>query len=238
MTAPFGALRGGRDDDAVDRAHRRQRFGIAQRVGEVRRADLLLALGEQDEVDRQPPAGGAEGVERGEEGAFGALLVDRAAAADRAALRQVDDPPLERRRRPFRRVELLDVVHEIDADRAPGAGVDPAEHDRAAAGRDLADAGEPRLGGEPRHVIGAFLDVELLGGDGRQRDPLLDAPHAVLVAGIDGGTDRVAVAGAARLGEPRGGREQGGGGGGAGEQAAAVGRKAVGHHVPLVVAPL
>ena len=126
---------------------------------EVGRADLLLAFGEQDEVDRQPPVRRLERVQRGEEGAFRPLLVDRAAAADGAAELVIEDPRLERRRRPFGRVVLLDVVHEIDADGALRAGVERAEHGRHAAGRHLAHAGEAGLGREPGHVVGAFLDV-------------------------------------------------------------------------------
>ena len=130
-----GALRRRGDDDAARPPHRRQHLGILEDVVEMGRADLLLALGEQDEVDRQALVRRLEGVQRGEEGALGPLLVDRAAAADRAAERVVEDPPLERRRGPLGRIELLDVVHEIDADGALRARVQHAEHGRDAAGR-------------------------------------------------------------------------------------------------------
>ena len=86
-------------------------------------------------------------------------------------------------------------------------------------------------------MVGALVDVAMLGGDGRQSDPLLDAAHRFLEAGVDGMDERLAIAGAAGLGEPGGGREQGGGGRGTLEDGTAV---RLDHHrkSPLLTAEL
>ena len=78
-------------------------LGPAHDLREVRRADLLLALGHQHEVDRQLPAGAVDGVERGEERGLRALLVHRAAADQHLAQAGlVDDraPPAAARTTP------------------------------------------------------------------------------------------------------------------------------------------
>ncbi len=109
-------LRGRRHEDA-DAAARAPPPPPAWRTtcGEVRRADLLFALGDEHEVDGQLPARAAERVERGEERRLGALLVHRAAPDDDLAeAGLVDDRGLEGRRGPLGRIDLLDVVHEVE----------------------------------------------------------------------------------------------------------------------------
>ena len=92
--------------------------GLNTICAEVRRADLLLALAHQHEVDRQLLARRLERVQRGETRDLRSLLVGRAAADDHLAdARLVDEPRLERRRAPLRGIELLDVVHEVEAER-------------------------------------------------------------------------------------------------------------------------
>ena len=61
-------------------AQRGLHLGPAHDLAEVRRADLLLAFGDQHQVHRQLPAGAADGVQRGEERGLRTLLVHRAAA--------------------------------------------------------------------------------------------------------------------------------------------------------------
>ena len=76
-----GVLRRRRHEDAdASCASAASHLGPADDLPDVRRADLLLALGDQHEVDRQLPAGAADRVQRGEERRLRALLVDRAAA--------------------------------------------------------------------------------------------------------------------------------------------------------------
>ena len=104
---------------------------------EVRRADLLLALGHQHEVDRQLAARAADGVQRGEERGLRPLLVDGAAAHRRpcrspglstsAASHGGDDHSAG--------IDLLHVVHEVEADRARRARVERREHAGLAVGR-------------------------------------------------------------------------------------------------------
>ena len=57
-------------------------LGLQSDLRDVRRADLLLAFGDEDEIDRQLLARSTESVEGGEEGRLGPLLVHGAAAND------------------------------------------------------------------------------------------------------------------------------------------------------------
>ena len=79
--------------------------------------------------------------------ASGPFLIHRAPSDDHLAdARLVDDARLERRRGPLGRVELLDVVHEVQADRLRRAGVERREHARLAVGLDhggLLESGVP-----------------------------------------------------------------------------------------------
>src|SRR2546429_5162516 len=81
----------------------------------MRRADLLLAFGDKDEVDGHILARTANGVKGSEQRGLRTFLIDRAAAHDdfsEAGL--VEQSGFEGRRRPLGGVSLLDVVHEID----------------------------------------------------------------------------------------------------------------------------
>src|SRR6516165_842503 len=98
-------------------------------LSEVRRADLLLALAYQHEVDRQLATGRLERLQRAEEGILGAFLIDGATShADRAETRFLHQPSLERRGAPFLGDELLHVIHEIDGEGSACTGVQPPEH--------------------------------------------------------------------------------------------------------------
>ena len=77
----------------------------------------------------------ADRVQRGEQRRLRPLLVDRAAADHHLAdAGLVDDARLERRRAPLGRIELLDVVHEVEADGLRRAGIERGEHARLAVG--------------------------------------------------------------------------------------------------------
>ena len=105
----------------------------------------------------------------------------------------VDDARLQRRRRPLRRVVLLDVVHEVQADRGRRAGIERGEHAGLAVGLDDLDVLEAGLARQLRHVLGALLGVEVLGRDRRQRDPVLQRLHRRIVALRHLRADRVAI---------------------------------------------
>src|SRR6185369_17912657 len=133
-------------------------------------------LGDKDEVDGQLSAGRLERVERREKGVLGSLLVDRAPSNNRFALtRPVDDSRLEWRRRPFRRVVMLDVVHEVDTHAVLRACIEGCKDAGYAIGWDDVRALESRIEGEPAHVFCAFVDVALFGRNCRQCDPVLQA---------------------------------------------------------------
>ena len=100
---------------------------------------------------------------------------------------------LQRRRRPFRRVELFDVVHEVQADRGRRAGIERGVHAWLAAGLDDFDVLEAGLARQLRHVLGALLGIEVFGRDRRQRDPVLQRLHRRIVALRHLRADRVAI---------------------------------------------
>src|SRR3546814_20391129 len=118
----------------------------------MRRFDLLLALADEHDVDGQLAPRGADRVERGEESRLGPLLVHRAAAHDRLPeTGALDHLALERRRRPFGGIELLEVVHEIDAERARSADIERPEDAGMAVGRKARDIGYAPNLGKPGH---------------------------------------------------------------------------------------
>ena len=117
---------------------------------------------------------GFERAQRAEERSLGTFLVHRTAShADLAQTFLVDDLAFERRRRPLRRIELLHVVHEVNADRRGRAGVDDSEDAGLAGGGHDLDVGESSLASQLRHVLRTLRIVAVLGRDRRQRDPFL-----------------------------------------------------------------
>ena len=105
----------------------------------------------------------------------------------------IDDPSLEWRRAPLLRVVLLHVVHEVDRQSGGGAVVERGEDPRLALGGDDLHLREPGIAGELRHVFGAFRVVEVLGRDGRQRDPLAQPLHSGVVLAGDLGDHRCLI---------------------------------------------
>ena len=165
--------------------------GAKHELADMRRADLLFAFGDQHQVHRHLLAGAADRVQRGEERRLRALLVDRAAADDHLAeAGLVDELRFERRRRPFGGVELLHVVHEVEADGLRRAGIERREHAGLAVGVDDLDLLESGIARELRHVLGAFARIAVLGGDRRQRDPVLQPLDRFVVALGDLALDR------------------------------------------------
>src|ERR1051326_6872976 len=181
---------------------RRLDLGAVHELSDVRRADLLLALGDQHEVHGRLFPRAADRVQRREERCLGPLLVPGAAAHDHLAeALLVHDPCLERRRGPLRRVELLDVVHEVEPDSLRGARIEHGEHARLAVGGHDRDRLKARVAKELRHALGSRGGVEALGRDRRERAPVLKSLHGLVVAlgdlALDGG-EVVRGAGGAR----------------------------------------
>ena len=90
-------MRGEGDEDALALAERGEDVGLGRDLAEMRRADFFFAFADEDDVDRQLGLGGADRVERGEEGGFRPLLVHRAAAHNRLPeTGAIDHPAFER----------------------------------------------------------------------------------------------------------------------------------------------
>ncbi len=180
------ALRSLRHEDALALRERLAHRRRVHHLREMRRADLLFALGHQHEVDGQLPAGAVNRVQRRQECGLRTLLVDRAAAHDRAPeVGQVDDLRVPGRRGPFRGVGLLHVVHEVHADRAARTGIERREHAGLAVGGAALDVLESRIGEHPHCELAAFLDAAVLRGDRRLADPFLQACDGLVVAALD-----------------------------------------------------
>src|SRR5207253_10001001 len=121
------------------------------------------------------------------------------------------------------RISLLDVVHEVEAERARGAGVERGDDAGLAVGGDVGNRVEARVFGHARGELAALVHAAVLGGDGRLPDPLLQARHGFVVALFDLREDGGEVVGATRRGKGAAGPgDGGGGGGGALEEGAAV----------------
>src|SRR5688500_20172166 len=73
-------LGGGGEDHADRLAQRSLHLGLQHHVRDVRRPDLLLTLGDEDEVDRHLLVRAADGMQRGEKRRFRPLLIIRAPA--------------------------------------------------------------------------------------------------------------------------------------------------------------
>ncbi len=113
---------------------------------EMRGADFFFAFGYENEIDGELAAGPANGVKSGEERGFGTFLIYGAAADDNfAEAGLVHERGVPRRRGPLGRVDLLDVVHEIEAERFGSAGVERGEDAGLAVGGDFADLAEAGL---------------------------------------------------------------------------------------------
>ena len=160
--------------------------GLADDLRKVRRADLLLALGDEDEVDRELHARAAVGMDGGEERRLGALLVHGAAAhEDLPEPGLVDDRRVEGRRGPFRGIDLLDVVHEVDADGSRRPGVERPEHAGLSVRRDAHRALEAGVREHADEEVAALVHPPVFGGDRRLAHPGLEPRDRIRVALVD-----------------------------------------------------
>src|SRR5262249_1862424 len=136
------ALAPERNDDAEAFLQSRFDFGSEDDLRKVRRAAFLFAFADEDEIHRELLICRLERVQCGETGDLRSLLVRGAASDDHLAdAALVDEARLERRRAPLGGIELLDVVHEIEADRVPRARAADGEDPRLAFRLD--DVGPP-----------------------------------------------------------------------------------------------
>ena len=224
---PF--LRGLGHEHADALRQRGAHFGREHDLREVRRADFFLAFRDQHQVDGNLAAGAADRMQRREERRLRAFLIHGAAAHhDLAALGHVDEARFPRRRRPFLRVDLLHVVHEVQPERALRAGVERGEHARMTLGLDALGALEAGVEREPPHHVAAFRHADVLGGDRADADPLLQPLDGFVVAALDLLVDGLAIGSA--------GGAHGSGQGGASASALAATKslrvKAVTAHLP------
>src|SRR5579884_1356825 len=113
---PVEVLRCGRHEDADRFSERCFYFGPMHELADVRGSDFFFTFGNEHEIHRQFFAGAANRMQGGEKRRLGTFLIDGAAADDDfSEAGSVDEASLERRRSPFARIELLDVVHEVQA---------------------------------------------------------------------------------------------------------------------------
>src|SRR6185312_4861971 len=97
----------------------------------------------------------------------------------------VDDRGLKWRRRPLRRVGLLDVVHEVDGDGLRGSRVEGREDSWVTVGVDACGLLEPGVASEPHHPIAALVHAAILGSERWVLHPILKAADALVVALFD-----------------------------------------------------
>src|SRR5439155_13696585 len=117
---------------------------------------------------------------------FGTLLVHGPAANDGLAeAGLVDQPRFPGRRRPLRGIDLLHVVHEVEAECRWCAGVEGREDARFSVGADPVRALESRVAEELDHKAQTILAADVLGGDGGLPDPVLDTLDRFVVTFAD-----------------------------------------------------
>ena len=110
------------------------------------------------------------------------FLIHRAASDNRFSKRRlVDDSRFGRRRRPFRRIELFHVVHEIKADRFRRAGIESCEHAWLAIGIDHCRLLKSGIARQLRHVIRAFRISAVLRRNRHLRNPILQPLHRLIM---------------------------------------------------------
>ena len=117
-----------------------------------------------------------------EERSFRSLLVYRATPDDYfAQWRFVHNSRFGRRRRPFRRIELFYVVHEIKPNRFWCARIESREHSRFAVGVDHRCLLESRIARQLRHVLRTLGISAVLRCDRHLPDPVLQPLHCLIM---------------------------------------------------------
>ena len=178
-------------------------------LSNVRRTDLLLAFRHQHQVHRHLLSRAANRMQRREERRLRSLLIHRAATDHHFAQpRFVHDSRFERRRRPFRRIELFHVVHEIKPDRLRRARIERREHARLSIRVDHRRLLKSRIARQFRHVLRAFRIPAILRRDRHLLDPILQPLHRLIMAFGNLGFDFVEIL-FCRIAQIRGGRNSG-----------------------------
>src|SRR6266700_7199292 len=82
-----------------------------------------------------------------------------------------------RRRRPLGRINLLYVVHEVEAERAGCARIERGENSGLAVGRNFGDFTKSGFAEETHREVAAFADTPILRRNGWLVNPLLQSLH-------------------------------------------------------------
>ena len=155
------------------------------------------------------------------------FLVDRAPADDAPTqARLVHQGRVEGRRRPFRGIDLFDVIHEVDTDGSGSTGVERGEDTGLSVGGNFCNAVESGVAQHAHGEVAAFVHAAVLGGNRRLANPLLQTDHGFVVAFLDFFLDGAQVR--AGIGSERvAGKSKSGGAGGSGlkESASVHGRE-------------
>src|SRR6267154_1323015 len=163
---------------------------------EMRRADFLFTFGYEDEIDGEFAACSANGVKGGEERSFGTFLIYGAAADDYfAEAGLVDERGVPRRRGPFGGIDLLNVVHEIEAECFGSAGIESAEDAGLAFGGNLGDLAEAGFAQHLHGQFAAFVHPAVFCGVGGLVNPGLQALEGFVMALLNFGEDGVEIGG-------------------------------------------
>src|SRR5437879_1730184 len=140
----------------------------------MRLTDLLLALGHQYEVHWKFATRSTDGVQRGQHSGLRTLLIHRTSADEHfAKARLVHQRRIPRRRGPFRRINLLDVVHEIKTDTSGRAGIEGGKNTGLSIGRHALDLLKASLAQRLHGQFAAFGHATIFGCDGWLTNPLL-----------------------------------------------------------------
>ena len=138
------------------------------------RSDLLFAFSDEHQVHRRLAAGATQRMQSGQKRRLRTFLVHRAAPDQHLAESGlVDDARFPRRRRPLARIDLLHVVHEVEAERPGRACVERREHSGKTIRRDALGALESRVLQHAQEELNAFLATDAFRRNGRLVDPFL-----------------------------------------------------------------
>ena len=121
-------------------------------------------------------------MERSEERRFGSFLIHRAAANHHFSQRRfVHDPRFSGRRRPFGRIELFHIVHEIKPDRFWRTCIERRKHAWLPVRVDYRRLLESCIPRELRHVLRAFRISPVFGRDRNLCNPILQPLHRLIM---------------------------------------------------------
>ena len=148
----------------------------------------LFALGDEDQIHRRLASGVLESDQSRQQCRLRAFLICSAAANDNfSESRFVDQAGFKRRRRPFGRIGLFHVVHEIQPVGARCAGIQYRENAGLPIRIDALHAIESGFAQIAHGEIAALRHAAILSRDRRLADPLLQPRHRFVVMLFDFG---------------------------------------------------